>query len=59
MKDENKGLRFRLSQGAEQSESAVVSSVAPASPLSDSETQNVLKRLPPIKATETDEQDFA
>ena len=59
MKDENKGLRFRLSQGAEQSESATASNVATASPLSDSETQNVLKRLPPIKAEATDEQDFA
>jgi uncharacterized protein YfaS (alpha-2-macroglobulin family) len=53
------GLQFRLSEGAGQTENQT--SVAPAktSRLSESEVQNVLKRLPPVKAQEGDQQDFA
>jgi alpha-2-macroglobulin len=58
--EEPEGLRFRLSEGTEQ---PVVpqnaTTVAPSSRLSESETQNVLKRLPPLKAEPTDEQDLA
>ena len=55
------GLRFRLSEGAEESgrESAAASNVAPATKLSEAETAKVLQRLPPLKAQEGDEQDFA
>lgn len=59
MKDEKRGLQFRLSEGAEQSERPATGNVAGASPLTESEAENVLRRLPPIKAEETDEQDFA
>ncbi|MBV9211898.1 MAG: Ig-like domain-containing protein, partial [Acidobacteria bacterium] len=59
MNNEPKGLQFRLSEGAEQSTPQPANSPAPAAALSASETQNVLQRLPPVKAEETDEQDFA
>ncbi|HEY0545192.1 MAG TPA: alpha-2-macroglobulin family protein [Pyrinomonadaceae bacterium] len=59
MNNETKGLQFRLSEGAEQAEPVPANKPAPAAALSDSETQNVLKRLPPVKAEATDEQDFA
>lgn len=55
-----KGLRFRLSEGAEQPEkSAAQPAVAPASKLSDAETARVLQRLPPLKEEAGDEQEFA
>jgi uncharacterized protein YfaS (alpha-2-macroglobulin family) len=53
------GLQFRLSQGAEQPERQPANNTAPTSRLSESEIQNVLKRLPPVKAEAADEQDFA
>jgi uncharacterized protein YfaS (alpha-2-macroglobulin family) len=53
------GLQFRLSEGAGQAESKLTVTPAQASRLSESEVQNVLKRLPPVKAEETDQQDFA
>src|SRR5437588_8503707 len=47
---EKKGLRFRLSEGAEQTEArAPQATVAAATKLSDSETARVLERLPPLK----------
>ncbi|HYY95428.1 MAG TPA: alpha-2-macroglobulin family protein [Pyrinomonadaceae bacterium] len=54
-----KGLRFRLSEGAEQSEKAVPRPVAPATRLSEGETARVLQRLPPLKEEAGDEQEFA
>src|SRR5579885_30146 len=58
--DEKKGLRFRLSEGVEQSaKPAPQPTVAPAEKLSDSETARVLARLPPLKAEAGDEQEFA
>ncbi len=59
MNNEKKGLQFRLSEGAEQSAPAPTSNVAQAAPLGEGDVQNVLKRLPPVKAEATDEQDFA
>ncbi len=59
MKDEKRGLQFRLSEGAEQSERPPASNVAQATALSEGEAQNILRRLPPVKSEETDEQDFA
>ena len=58
-KDEEKGLRFRLSQGVDQPEARPTSNLAPAVPLSEDETANVLKRLPPIKTEASDETEFA
>ena len=53
------GLRFRLSEGAEQPDARPVTSPVPATSLSDAETEAVLKRLPPIKSEPSDETDFA
>jgi len=53
------GLQFRLSQGTEQPERQPANNTAPTSRLSESEIQNVLKRLPPVKAEAADEQEFA
>jgi alpha-2-macroglobulin len=54
-----KGLRFRLSEGAEQPEQQTVNQVAPAVKLSASETEQVLKRLPALTGERGDEQEFA
>ncbi|HEV7843601.1 MAG TPA: Ig-like domain-containing protein, partial [Pyrinomonadaceae bacterium] len=54
-----KGLRFRLSEGAEQTERLAALPTPATTKISDSEVQNILKRLPPVKAEEQDEQDFA
>src|SRR5688572_25990427 len=53
------GLQFRLSEGIENSQPQQNIPQAVAARLSDEETQNVLKRLQPIKADADDEQDFA
>ncbi|MDX6694815.1 MAG: alpha-2-macroglobulin [Blastocatellia bacterium] len=58
-KAEPKGLRFRLSQGAEQPEQRETGSITPATKLSESETQRVLARLPALNMESGDEQDFA
>jgi alpha-2-macroglobulin len=56
----HKGLRFRLSEGAEVSEKAApLGVVAQATKLSESETARVLQRLPPLKTESDDEQEFA
>ena len=54
-----RGLRFRLSEGAEQPEKAEAVPTPVTTKISDSEVQSILKRLPPVKAEVTDEQDFA
>ena len=53
----NQGLQFRLSEGTEPSERRENIPQAVAAKLSDTDTQNVLKRLQPIKADASDEQD--
>src|SRR3989440_4626287 len=53
------GLQFRLSEGADQPQSQAPNNVAPTTRLSESEVQNVLKRLPPVKAEAGDQQEFA
>ncbi|HWT03872.1 MAG TPA: DUF6049 family protein, partial [Pyrinomonadaceae bacterium] len=53
------GLQFRLSQGAGQPEARANAPVADAARLSDAEVQSVFKRLPPVKAEQGDQQDFA
>lgn len=57
--DEGEGLRFRLSEGTEQPEVRPTTSLAPATSLSNAETEAVLKRLPAIKSESSDETDFA
>jgi hypothetical protein len=54
-----KGLRFRLSEGAEQSERPAALPTPATTKISDAEVQSIFKRLPPVKALEEDEQDFA
>jgi uncharacterized protein YfaS (alpha-2-macroglobulin family) len=54
------GLSFRLSEGAEESGTAAPRPTqAPASKLSDAETERVLQRLPPLKTDAADVQEFA
>ena len=57
--DEDEGLRFRLSEGAAQPDVRPVTKPAPATLLSNVETEAVLKRLPPITTDTSDETDFA
>ena len=57
--DEDEGLRFHLSEGANQPEANPATRPAPSTPLSNAETEAVLKRLPPIKSETSDETDFA
>ena len=54
-----KGLRFRLSEGTEQSERPTALPTPATTKISDAEVQSILKRLPVIKAEDSDEQDFA
>ncbi|MCA1619216.1 MAG: hypothetical protein LC795_07875 [Acidobacteria bacterium] len=55
-----KGLRFRLSEGAEQAEAAGPRApAAQATKLSEAETARVLARLPELKAVEGDRQEFS
>jgi len=54
-----KGLQFRLSEGAESSDRRPPVTAAPATPLSEGDTQGVLRRLPRVKAEPGDEQEFA
>jgi uncharacterized protein YfaS (alpha-2-macroglobulin family) len=54
-----KGLRFRLSEGTEQPEQQATGGVTPSVKLSESETEQVLKRLPALQPEVGDEQDFA
>ncbi|HEU4932258.1 MAG TPA: alpha-2-macroglobulin family protein, partial [Pyrinomonadaceae bacterium] len=57
--DEGDGLRFRLSEGTDQPEVRPATNLAPATSLSNSETEAVLKRLPAIKSETSDDTDFA
>ena len=57
--NEERGLMFRLSEGAEQSGTASANTVGKTTPLSDGDVENVLKRVPSIKAQDSDEQEFA
>lgn len=57
--DEDKGLRFRLSERTDRPEVRPATNLAPSTSLSNAETAAVLKRLPPIKSETGDETDFA
>lgn len=56
---EDQGLKFRLSEAADQPEAKPVSKLAAATVLSEAETQAILSRLPAIKTDPNDETDFA
>jgi alpha-2-macroglobulin len=53
------GLNFRLSEGSPEAESRNVTKPADTQNLSESESANLLKRLPPVKVEGDDQQDFA
>src|SRR5882672_5293160 len=55
---QDQGLRFRLSEAPDQPEAQPTAKFAPTSTLSETETENILKRLAPIKAEATDEPAF-
>ncbi len=57
--DMNQGLQFRLSEGTEAGGRRESVPQALAAKLSEPDTQNVLRRLQPIKTEASDEQDFA
>src|SRR5260370_34972910 len=57
--DKEEGLRFRLSEALEQPEARPVSKLANTTPLSDADTEAILRRLPPIKTEPSDEAEFA
>ena len=58
LKNQSQGLRFRLSQAADQPEAVATPNITATEPLSESETANILSRLPPMKADASDEQEF-
>lgn len=53
------GLQFRLSEGEEGAETREIQPQVKADPLSENETSNLLKRIPPIKEQTDDKTDFA
>ena len=53
------GLQFRLSEGVEGAETREKPPAAETDPLSESETGNLLKRIPEIKTGADDQTDFA
>ena len=59
MKDVPDGLKFRLSEGVEGAESRVKQPLASTDPLSESDTNGLLKRIPEIKTTSDDKTEFA
>src|SRR5262249_9121924 len=54
-----KGLQFRLSEGAEQPEHRSEAGSVQAAALSETEAQSLLQRLRPVKTDPTNEQEFA
>ncbi|RIK40985.1 MAG: hypothetical protein DCC55_13360 [Chloroflexi bacterium] len=52
------GLQITLSEGSQQLTATETITVAPATPLSDAETQALLDRLPPLTTEITDTQEF-
>jgi len=57
--DTENGLRFRLSEGAAGAEKRQTTRTASGDALSERETSNLLKRLPPVKVEPDDKTDFA
>ncbi len=59
MKDTPEGLKFRLSEGVEGAENRVKQQLPATDPLSEGETNGLLKRIPEIKPATDDKTDFA
>lgn len=59
MKDIQPGLKFRLSEGAEGAETREKQVLPATDPLSQSDAEKLLKRLPDIKSQTDDQTDFA
>ncbi|MGI8545301.1 MAG: Ig-like domain-containing protein, partial [Aridibacter sp.] len=59
MKDLPDGLKFSLSEATEGAENREKTPPANADKLSENETSNLLKRIPPIKTEDGDKTDFA
>ncbi|HKY45351.1 MAG TPA: alpha-2-macroglobulin family protein [Pyrinomonadaceae bacterium] len=57
--DQPTGLQFRLSHGVEQPQTRPATKLATATELSQSETENILRRLPPMTIDASDSQEFA
>jgi uncharacterized protein YfaS (alpha-2-macroglobulin family) len=57
--DSNKGLQFRLSEGAEQPQGRAFTRAVYGEPLTESDAQALLGRLKPIKAEPGDEEEFS
>ena len=57
--DDETGLQFRLSHGVDQPEARSPSKLATTTELSQTETEKILRRLPPIKTEPSDVQQFA
>jgi alpha-2-macroglobulin len=53
------GLHFHLTAGPDQPEALPASNLVPAAELSQSDTESILKRLPPMRMEPTDEHSFA
>jgi alpha-2-macroglobulin len=56
---DEQGLQFRLSHGADQPEAKPATKLATASELSQSETENILRRLPAMKIDPSGVEEFA
>lgn len=59
LKDAPGGLKFRLSEGVEGAEARVKQQLPSTDPLSDGDTNNLLKRIPAIKTADDDGVEFA
>ena len=59
MKDTPEGLKFRLSEGVEGAETREKQQLAATDPLSESDSNSLLKRIPEIKPAVDDKTDFA
>ena len=59
LKDSPSGLKFRLSEGTEGAEKREKQALAATDPLSDGDTNSILKRIPEIKPVADDKTDFA
>src|SRR4051812_35532631 len=58
-RQEQKGLQFHIREGIKQPEKREVSKIADTVNLSETETNAILRRLPPLNAEPIDKTDFA
>ncbi len=59
LKDVPGGLKFRLSEGVEGAEARTKAQLPSTDPLSQGDTNNLLKRIPEIKSKDDDQTDFS